>query len=272
MDATADESAPAPAPGPTGPPSRAALAAVVVGIAALVIANNIGNASAPVLLPVPNDPGRSSNPELLLALSPAIRNQVGVVNYVAPWTFLLLAGARLLVADPLFYLLGRWYGSSAIAWMEKRSANAGAVLRQVERLFARASVVLVFIAANNLVCLLAGAARMRPWKFWAANVAGTLTRLMLIMFFADLLSSQIDAVLDFVGAYRPWILGLSVAVVAVVVARQLRGGSGELGQIRRLGSSLRDDSPTGTPSGGSTEGERHDAGGTSAEGPDRPDS
>jgi hypothetical protein len=132
--------------------------------------------------------------------------------------------------------------------------------------------VLVFIAANNLVCLLAGAARMRPWKFWAANVAGTLTRLMLIMFFADLLSSQIDAVLDFVGAYRPWILGLSVAVVAVVVARQLRGGSGELGQIRRLGSSLRDDSPTGTPSGGSTEGERHDAGGTSAEGPDRPDS
>jgi membrane protein DedA with SNARE-associated domain len=207
---------------------------VVIPIIALVVANNTGNALAPALLPVPGDPTRPSNPLLLIALSPAMRNQVAVVNYVNPALFLLIAGARLLVADPLFFLLGRWYGNSGIAWMEKRSAMAGQVLREVERWFTKASVVVVMIAANNLVCVLAGASGMRRVTFWVANIIGTLGRLLLIMWFADLLSSQIDTVLDWVGDYRPWLLAISIAAVAVVGLRQLRGTGAEIGQLRNL--------------------------------------
>jgi membrane protein DedA with SNARE-associated domain len=211
---------------------------VVIPIIALVVANNVGNALAPALLPVPGDPTKPSNPLLLIALSPPIRNQVAVVNYVNPWLFLGIAGLRLLVADPLFYLLGRWYGDAGIAWMEKRSSMAGDMLREVERWFAKASVLLVFIAANNIMCLLAGASGMRKTWFWLANVAGTLTRLLLIMLFADLLSSQIDTGLDWVGDYRPWLLAVSIAAVAVVGLRQMRRGTGEISQLRQLGEDL----------------------------------
>jgi membrane protein DedA with SNARE-associated domain len=229
---------PGPARSAPGAPSRKALAMVVIPIIALVVANNVGNALAPALLPVPGDPTRPSNPLLLIALSPPIRNQVAVVNYVNPGLFLLIAGFRLMVADPFFFLLGRWYGDAGIAWMEKRSSMAGEMLREVERWFSKASGLLVFIAANNIVCVLAGASGMRRRWFWIANVAGTLTRLLLIMFFADLLSTQIDTALDWVGDYRPFLLAVSIAVVAVVGLRQLRRGSGEIGQLRQLGDDL----------------------------------
>jgi membrane protein DedA with SNARE-associated domain len=238
---------PEPARAAPGAPSRKALAMVVIPLIALVVANNLGNALAPALLPVPGDPTRPSNPLLLIALSPPIRNQIAVVNYVNPWLFLGIAGLRLLVADPLFFLLGRWYGDAGIAWMEKRSSMAGEMLRQVEQWFAKASVVVVFIAANNIVCLLAGASGMRKLWFWVANVAGTLTRLLLIMFFADLLSSQIDTVLDWVGDYRPWLLAVSIAAVAAVGIRQLRRGNGEIEQLRQLGDDLADHDHNVTP-------------------------
>lgn len=236
---------------PIGPPSRQALGATVLAIIALVVANNIGNAVAPALLPVPDDPTKSSNPLLLIALSPAIRNQVAVVNYIEPWWFLAVAGLRLLVADPLFFLLGRWYGDAGIKWMERRSAMAGEVGREVEKWFAKVGPLAVFVAANNIVCLLSGASNMRRSVFWAANIAGTLTRLLLIMWFADLLNNEIDTALNWVGDYRPFLLALSVAVVAVVVVRQLRSGGGQLGQLRRLGGSLQSSAPDGsaTPEG-----------------------
>jgi membrane protein DedA with SNARE-associated domain len=231
-----------------GAPSRAALATVVLSIIALVVANNIGNALAPALLPVPSDPAKSSNPLLLLALSPAMRNQIAVVNYVDPWWFMLIAGVRLLAADPLFFLLGRWYGDASITWMERRSAVAGEVVREIEKWFAKLGPLAVFVAANNAVCLLAGASGMRRSVFWVANIAGTVTRLLLIMWFADMLTSEIDTALDWVGDYRPWILGLSVLMVLVIAGRQLRRGGGQLGQLRRLGDTLDKPAQTTTQS------------------------
>lgn len=253
-----------------GPPSRQALGATVLAIIALVVANNIGNAVAPALLPVPDDPTKSSNPLLLIALSPAIRNQVAVVNYIEPWWFLLVAGLRLLVADPLFFLLGRWYGDAGLKWMERRSVMAGEVGREIEKWFARVGPLAVFVAANNIVCLLSGASNMRRSVFWSVNVAGTLTRLLLIMWFADLLNREIDTALNWVGDYRPFLLALSVAVVAVVVVRQLRSGGGQLGQLRRLGDSLQTSSSEGQTS--SSEGQSSSPeGSTRCEGVTHPD-
>lgn len=232
---------PSPPSRAVGAPSRVALGAVVVCIAALVVANNVGNALAAALLPDPADPARSSNPLLLIALSPAIRNQVAVANYVESWQFLAVAGLRLLVADPLFLLLGRWYGDAGISWMERRSPLAGQTLREVERWFAKAAPLVVFIAANNIVCTLAGASGMRRTTFWVANVAGTIARLVLILLIADLAADQIDTVLVWVGDYRPWVLGISIAAVAVVGLRQLRGAGGEIDQLRNLGDRTRHD-------------------------------
>lgn len=83
-DSISGAAASGPARSAPGAPSRGALALVVVPIIALVVINNLGNAFAPALLPVPGDPTRPSNPLLLIALSPATRNQVAVVNFVNP--------------------------------------------------------------------------------------------------------------------------------------------------------------------------------------------
>jgi len=200
-------------------------------------------------VPDPADPARSSNPLLLIALSPPIRNQVAVANYVNPGLFVLVAGLRLLVADPFFFLLGRWYGDAGISWMERRSPLAGQTLREVERWFAKAAPLVVFIAANNLVCTLAGASGMRRTTFWVANVAGTVARLLLILFIADLAADQIDTVLTWVGDYRPWVLGISIAAVAVVALRQLRGAGGEIDQLRNLEDRAHRDDDRNPPNG-----------------------
>lgn len=261
MSTTPDPQTQPERPKPTGAPSRRALAAVVGPIILLLIASNVGNAIAPGLLPVPGEPERSSNPLLLLALTPQIRNQIGVVNYLDIWVFVLVGSLRLLAADPFFFLLGRWYGDSAIHWMERRSKGAGDMLREVERLFSKAGYVLVFIAPNNLICLLAGASRMRPAIFWALNITGTVGRLLLIIVAGDMLEDQIDAVLGFIGEYRPWVLGASILIVLVLVGRQTRQGSGEIGQLRRLSEGIRakeevtEDQPEG-PATGDSEGGR----------------
>ena len=71
------------------------------------------------------------------------------------------ATLRLTLSDPLFYLLGYWYGDAALVWMERRSPARGAsMLRAVERWFGKASYPLVFLAPNNYICLFAGAAGM----------------------------------------------------------------------------------------------------------------
>ena len=216
-----------------GPPNRRALAFVVVPLIGLFIASQLGDALGPGLVPDPDEPG-SGNPLLLLLLSPRLRWQVAVVNYLNPVVFLLVGTLRLLAADPPFYLLGYWYGDSAVRWMERQAPGSAKILRRSEKYYGKAAYPLVAIAPNNLICLLAGSSRMRPAVFFALNVGGTLVRLWLVIQFGKAFEDQIDAVLDWIGRYRWWLVGLSSAVIGTLVWRQARSGTGELGQLREL--------------------------------------
>ena len=64
------------------------------------------------------------------------------------------------MADPLFYLLGYYYGDAAVRWLERKSPSYGPIAREAERLFGRYGYPLVFFAPNAYICLFAGAARM----------------------------------------------------------------------------------------------------------------
>src|SRR5690606_31703941 len=118
----------------------------------------------------------------LLCFSSLLRWQVLTVNQIDPVAlFVVVASIRLLVADPLLYLLGYWYGDSAFAWLERRSPTVGAGARKLEQYFGYASWPLVVVMPNNPVCLLAGVHRMRPAVFATLNVVGTLGRVVLII-------------------------------------------------------------------------------------------
>ena len=211
---------------------------VITPIIAMVVANNIGNALFPTLL--------TDHPLLLIALSPSNRNFVLVANQVDPVSFYVIGTLRLLAPDPLFFLLGRWYGDAAISWMEQRTPTFGQLMRTLERWFAKASWPLVLVIPDNPVCLLAGASGMGVVIFATLNVVGTIGRLVLLRVTGRLLADPIDWIVHLVGEYRIPLLVLTVGLVAFTVVREWRAGTSEIEQLIELEEDLEDlDDSTG---------------------------
>ncbi|HEX8582256.1 MAG TPA: hypothetical protein VF640_08000, partial [Acidimicrobiales bacterium] len=89
-------------------PPRRLLPLLVVPLVALVIASNVGDALAPTLV--------NEHPVWLMALNARNRNLVLATPYLDAWSYYIVATLRLLVSDPLFYVLGIWYGDGAVRW------------------------------------------------------------------------------------------------------------------------------------------------------------
>jgi len=194
---------------------------LVIGpLVVLVVAANLGNLFFSVLA--------TDHPLLFIALNPSNRNLTLVSTEISAWSYYLVGFVRLVLPDPFFYVLGIWYGDAAIRWMERRAASYGAMLRTLERWFSRHGYVVVFIAPNNPVCLLAGAAAMPVMAFVTANVTGTIARLVLIRVLGDLFDSPLDAVRDFIATYRIPLLAVGFAAVALTVWSDRRRGGGEI--------------------------------------------
>ena len=160
------------AAGQRTPPGRHTLKILVAPIIGLIVISNVGDALAPKLV--------EDNPLLLVAMNARNRNLILVTNQLDALSYYVVASLRLLLSDPLFFLIGYWYGDTALTWMEQRTKTYGTMLRQWEKWFAKAAYPLVFIAPNNVVCLFAGAAGMSVSAFLFLNVTGTFARLYLI--------------------------------------------------------------------------------------------
>lgn len=212
-------------------PSRRTLTLLIAPIIGLIIASNIGDALATTLA--------TSHPLTLLMLNSRNRNLVLVTNQLDALSYYTVATARLLLSDPLFFLLGYWYGESAVQWMERRTRTFGGALRQMEGWFGRAGLVLVFVAPNNIVCLLAGAAGMRLSAFLAANLAGTVVRLYLIRRVGEAFDTPIESLLGFLRDYRLPLFVLSVAIVVASTLWEMRRGEGELEAVLHLDDELK---------------------------------
>lgn len=206
-------------------PSRTTLALIVVPLIALVIAAWIGDALAAQWF--------DRHPLALIALNARNRNLILTTEYLDPWSFYLVGGLRLLASDPLFYLLGYFYGDAAVRWMEHRSRTFGGILRSIEQFFGKAAYPLVVIAPNNFICLFAGSAGMRPAVFITLNVAGTIGRLILIRWLGFEFGEPLNVVRDFIAEYRLPLTILLVVTVAITIWRETRP-EGELESLVHL--------------------------------------
>jgi len=211
---------------------RAAL--VIVPIILLIAGNNLGNAFFPTLV--------TEHPLWLIALSPSNRNFVLVANRIDPVSYYWVGTVRLLTPDPLFFLLGRWYGETAITWMETRTPTYGKLMRTLERWFVKASWPLVVIMPNNPVCLLAGAAGMSVALFITLDFVGTIGRLILLHILGDIFTKPINWLIALIADYRWPLLAITVAVVGFTVFREWRSGTSEIEQLLELEEEL--DDPT----------------------------
>src|SRR5262245_27078874 len=211
-------------------PSRRAITLVSIPLICLVIMSYVGDALAPTLF--------DTHPVLLMALNSRTRNLVLVTNEVDPVTFYTVGLARLLISDPLFFLLGMWYGDAAVAWMERRTRTWGQFLRQIEDWFSKAAYPIIFIAPNNYVCLFAGAAGMPLKAFFAVNIAGTIFRLWLVRTFGNVFEAPIDDLVGWIGDHRIPLLALSITLVLLSLALEARKGETEVSSLARLDDEL----------------------------------
>jgi membrane protein DedA with SNARE-associated domain len=200
---------------------------------AMVIAANVGDAFMPTLV--------ESNPLALIALNARNRNLILVTNQLDAASYYVVGFFRLLLSDPLFYLLGWYYRDRAVTWIEDRAAGIGGFLRSAEQYFDKAAYPLVAIMPNNFICLFAGSAGMPIRVFVALNAIGTLARLYLIRIFGEAFSEPIDDVLEFIGEYRPYLLALTIGIVVISSIRQAATGTGEVGEILHMEDDLEDD-------------------------------
>jgi membrane protein DedA with SNARE-associated domain len=211
-------------------PSRRAITLVSIPLICLVIMSYVGDALAPTLF--------DTHPVLLMALNSRTRNLVLVTNEVDALTFYSVGLIRLLVSDPLFFLLGMWYGDAAVQWMERRTRTWGQFLRRIEQWFGKAAYPIIFIAPNNYVCLFAGAAGMPLKAFFAVNIAGTIFRLWLVRTFGDAFERPIDDLVGWIGDHRIPLLVLSITLVLVSIALEARKGETEVSSLAHLDDEL----------------------------------
>jgi membrane protein DedA with SNARE-associated domain len=225
---------------PARRPSRRAVTLLSIPLVALVILSYVGDALAPSLV--------DSHPAWLIALNARTRNLALVTNDLDAGTFYSIGITRLLISDPLFFLLGYWYGDAAVAWMERRTKTWGQLLRQIEGWFGKAAYPIVFIAPNNYICLFAGAAGMPLRAFFVVNLAGTIFRLWLVRRFGEAFEGPIDDIVGWIGDNRVILLVVSVALVVLSVALEARRGETEVSSLAHLDDELEkiDDENHGT--------------------------
>ena len=212
---------------------RRRLTALLVPIGCLVVASNVGRALTATLV--------NEHPLLLLALDARNVSVLAVSGSLDAVSYYLVGTLRLLLSDPLFYLLGYWFGEAALAWVDRRGGSIGRFLRDAEGFFAKAAYPLVFLAPNNYICLFAGASRMRPAVFLTLNVSGTIARLALLRYVGDVFDGPRDSVLGFIGDYQ---LPLTIFGIVVIGGQALwdrRRGSGELGALSDLEEAVQQD-------------------------------
>ena len=191
--------------------SRKKLVLIVAPIVVLAIVGTITTALTPALA--------AKHPLLLIALEARNRNLV-LARRVDFLPFLLVASFRRTLTDPLYYLLGYYYGDRAVRWLEVK-AGMGSYARLMERVFRKASYFAVFLFPGAVVCALAGVIRMRFPVFLALNVTGTLAAVISLKVFGDAISEPVEALIGFFdrNLLETTIISVVLVVLSVVLGR-----------------------------------------------------
>lgn len=167
----------------------------------------------------------NDHPLLLLTMSAKNRFLLLTAPQLGMLAFFIVGFVRLLLTDPLTYLLGREYGEQALVWIEGKTSTAKpgrSYIRGAERLFARAAPLVILVAPSALWCMLAGAARMRVATFITCNVVGTIGRLTLFWYAADALRGPLESLLETIEEFQMPLIAATVGLGVLQTVRSRR--------------------------------------------------
>jgi membrane protein DedA with SNARE-associated domain len=197
-------------------PSRRTLILLVTPIVIITTMGLIASAFTPTLA--------TKHPLLMIALDARNRFLV-LARHVDLVPFVVVAVLRRSFSDPLFYLLGRFYGTNALQWLQKKG-GFGDLVPLTEKLFKKAGYPMVFAFPGAIVCALAGQTGMSPVGFMVTNLAGTLTAVFLVRRFSSVVASPVEGLLDFFS--RNLVATTAVSIGLVVLSLVLNRVQGKL--------------------------------------------
>ena len=195
---------------------RIPLAWLVTPIVVLSLAGTVADIIGPKLV--------TEHPLLQMFLNPRNRYLLLASPQVGAIEFFVVGFVRLVLTDPLGFVLGRQYGDAALKWAGEKMGDEGRFVSKVERIFGKAAPVIIFLAPNLYMCILAGASGMKVRTFVALNVSGTICRLILFRIAGEAFEDQLLTILDWIQRNQKWLIILSFVIVVVQTIRSRRRG------------------------------------------------
>ncbi|HEX2192162.1 MAG TPA: hypothetical protein VHH09_03135 [Acidimicrobiales bacterium] len=218
-------------------PSRRKLVLLISGITVVIAAGTIATAFTPALA--------THHPLLLITLD--ARNRMLILaRRVDLVPFVVVGTLRRMASDPLYWLLGYWYGDRAIRWLE-RNGGGGQLVVWTEKYFAKAAYPMVFLFPGAVVCALAGATGMPFPAFLAVNLAGTITAVVAVRLSSGLLAAPVDAILEFFRDNLVVVTALSIGLTVLAVVLGRVTGRSEVPSIDDLEDDDQEDSAAAEP-------------------------
>ena len=196
-------------------PSKGRRVALLGAITVAILLGTVGTVLTPTL--------STHHPLMLLALEARDRNLL-LARHAAFVPFVVVGTLRKFSSDPLFFLLGSWYGEPGLRWVERH--GGGSLVRVTERAFRRAAYPMLLIFPGAVVCTLAGAGDITFSVFIAITLVRTLVVVLLLRALGNVFAGPVDALLRFFGRYTvPLTVGLVLVVVVwyFVERRQANG-------------------------------------------------
>jgi len=181
----------------------------------LFVIGTIGSNIGPALV--------DDNPVLVLTLSSRNRNLFGSVPFIDPLAYWIIGFIRVLLAAVALYLVGRWYGTRALAWVEGNMGELPLIYRWMERAVDRLGwLAVVAMPGSNVVCLLVGHRRMAPARFGVLVSIGIVIKLAVLWAGGKIFEDQIRQFLDWIERYQWWVVGALFALSFLQSARRGR--------------------------------------------------
>jgi membrane protein DedA with SNARE-associated domain len=209
---------------------RKRLTILLIPIVAFSAASIVTNWLSPALI--------KHHPLVVVFFNPINRYLILAANRVDTWEFFAVGFIRLVLTDPLYFLLGRWFGDGALDWIENKTGNSGTV-PFIKKWFGRAGPLFVFLAPNPYVCLLAGAAGMNVALFVGLNATGTIGRLILIKATGDVFEPILRPVVNFLDRYRWQFVVISISLFALQAAiNRKKGKTSEVESVGKMADEL----------------------------------
>jgi membrane protein DedA with SNARE-associated domain len=226
---------------PVAEPNRLRLRLLLGCIVVLTVTNMVGDILAAGLV--------ETHPLWLIALNSRKRWILAVVPHTDLVPFFIVAVARQLLSDPLYYGIGRWYGDAGARWLERKLGEGGTFIRWLESGFAKAAWPMVVLFPNPIICMLAGASGMPPLLFAALNLGGTVAAIAIFRAFGDVFGGPIEAVTGFLNHYRLPIIALSFVLFGLNAVLNRRRGTSEIESVSSLERELEEEAAreTGNP-------------------------